>query len=430
MGWPATRGAEIGGKNGAKGVSGRPAGTGGGGSQLPGFVLQALQAWAQGQTTGTPSKGNGKGKGKARPADGPGTSTGHGIRAQRKEWTCAFCLTSNFMARGACRFCSCPRAAELEPNAAKQTANAGNTRGIDASRPGPAPPGTKPCKVEKEAGADGPAAVGTQAGTHAKVPTEKHEFNEKEAEALKAAATLLSAAGLMPKRALHRVPGCAPAPPARPKAPVGLRLDRARGITEKLAKQVTECHRVCHQAGEALIQITKKWEDAQAATAALEAEVLATTTAEGKKRKERPGRENKRDSSSQMKLAAVRAAMEAEGADPLDMLKAVQAALTATADEEDSEGDSESDADAAASMSAQSGDEGGAEPEFESAGEGWLRRDGKGRSRSAGAERQRSADPLRRNRDRSPRLGRPARGGKAADSAAAAAVASADSDEV
>ena len=42
----------------------------------------------------------------------------------------------------------------------------------------------------------------------------------------------------------------------------------ARSITEKLAKQVTECHNVCHQAGEALIQVTKKWEDAMAATGA------------------------------------------------------------------------------------------------------------------------------------------------------------------
>ena len=164
------------------------------------------------------------------------------------------------------------------------------------------------------------------------------------------------------------------------------------------------------------------------ATAALEAEVLATTSAEGKKCRERTRRVCKRDSPSQTKLAAVRAAMEAEGADPLEVLKAVQTALTATADEEESDDDSESEADAAASMSAQSGDEGGVE--FESAGEGWMRRDGKGRSRSAGAERQRSADPLRRNRDRSPRLGRPGRGGKAAGSAAAAACASADSDEV
>ena len=94
-------------------------------------------------------------------------------------------------------------------------------------------------------------------------------------------------------------------------------------------------------------------------------------------------------------MSAVREALAAEGADPVDILKAVQAVLAADAAGEATPCLTDSD-DAPADMSAESDDEEGAT--FESAGEGWLRSDGRGRSRSEGA------DPLRRNRDRSPRL--------------------------
>ena len=96
-------------------------------------------------------------------------------------------------------------------------------------------------------------------------------------------------------------------------------------------------------------------------------------------------------------MAAVRAALACDNADPVDMLKAVQALLKGNSpdgDDEPSEGEEDEEP---ADMSAQSADE-DAGGTFESAGEGWQRRDGNGRSRSAGD------DPLRRARDRSPRM--------------------------